>query len=595
MRFYKWSLCAALGSFLLVAILAAQSKPEEDIILITNLNSAKKLYMKGQGQQAYNLLKVLLDNHPKNTDLNYLLAVLSVKVKKDIMAMRKFYRKAKRNAPGLKNPMELSEAEINALFAPKIVNPSDINLRELFKKLDKNLSRESWTEARIQLRSGTSYLENCSKPLRSRYALYGLQIYNYFDSLMLGLKYFTEVDPTYIIDQQEKKLYEELKDKWALKHKQFRGKYGNRQRMLQQFTTFLAAHDYKTTLLFADLVTDIHKDNLRMLTLINMYRLDARIGLNHISRARKLMNNLRRIVTNQNFPAQFSEKLNSLESRLLFKESKIRIGAQIADADSLFLKGNPSDGQNRYAGLIESQQSQFLNTDFIYVRLSRILREIGDYKGSRKALQKVSNSFSDLTLLKSTRDTISRCQQLEQTWQAEMPQIKQAYQKRNYSRARNKLLRFTESPYLRFGLKDSTYSMLIRCYQQMGYTDWARGLAYLSSRYVVDGSDQQFISAFNRQLGENRLHPAIKYAELPVNLRFHHKDAVQIELLRLPSASVSSTVVHNTAPIKLLALETKKLNGGGVYQVIDNEQKTKTNYILGIGGVLISILFILAR
>ena len=595
MRLYKWSLCAVLGSFLLVALLAAQSKPQKDIILITNLNSAKKLYMKGHGQQAYNLLNVLLENHSRNTELNYLLAVLSVKVKKDIRAMRKFYYKAKRKAPGLKNPMKLTEAEINVLFTPRTVNPSDINLRELFKELDKNLSRDMWTEARIQLSSGNSYLKNCSAPLRTRYALYGLQIYNHSDSLMLGLKYFTEINPAYIKDKQRKKLYAELKDKWALKRKQFRGKYRNRQRMLQQFTTLLAARDYNTTLLFADLVTDIHKDNLRMLTLINMNRLDARIGLNHIGQARKLMNNLRRIVTNQNLPAQFSEKLNSLESRLLFKESKIRIGAQIADADSLFLKGNPSYGQNRYKGLIKSQQDQFLNTDFIYVRLSRILREIGDYKASGKALEKVSDSFSGLTLLKSTRDTIERCQKLEQTWHTEMPLIRQGYQKRNYSRARKKLLRFTESPYLRFGLKDSTYSMLIRCYQQMGYTDWARGLAYLSRRYVVDGSDQQFISAFNRQLSKNRLHPVIQYAELPVNLRFHYKDAVQIELFRLPSAVISSTIVHNTAPIRMLALETKKLNGGGVYLVKNNEQKTESNYILGIGGVLISTLFILAR
>lgn len=583
--FFLLSLHSAIG----------QNSEQQEMFINTQVRNAKILFNKNNGQAAIRILESLHRQVPKNGEINYLLSILYLKVRKDLGGMKKWYLLAQKANPRYKSPIKLTDSEIKAFFEPQRISAVDINLKTIFKEVEKNLQRGKWQEAKNIFKSGGIYYPDAGSDAKNTYNLLGAYIFDHYDSLYYGLKYFSSINSALLMKKKYKEMYGQIESKWSRKYEYFKKEFSNRHTTLAKLTTLIEQKKYKRALVFIDLVAPLFANDIQYIALFNLYKLEATIALDRLEKARKLSDALRNFITSRQLPPSYVDKLNALDTDLIFKESRIRIGRKLAEIDSMMLKGYVDDGLKRYENLLERQQTEKLDPDFIYFSLATIMKDVGRYDEARKYLKKVSPSPGNRHLVDAKADTITKAEKFELLWHTDFEKVSRLYQLGKLEQAHKQLLPLLTSPYLRYGLKYDTYSLMAKIYFAQRKLSWAKRMAVYASKYS-DTKYDLFLQKLEEKQVENPLTPQLPHRKLPFSVLFKHPQSVQLILQPLKAGDVyAQHPPTDTLALRMVPGQPNQLVSATPYLVDSGERTSFQNYIIGLGAMFVSILFINAR
>jgi hypothetical protein len=240
---------------------------------------------------------------------------------------------------------------------------------------------------------------------------------------------------------------------------------------------------YRDLLLFISLIYPYYRDQQDYQNMLDLYRLEALVEVGEIQQARQLADSLHWMLTSNEVPQTYAIRLVELNKKILFQETLLRIARQKRVADSLMLRGHYQEGMAYYDRFLRQQEAMSISPDLIYYNLSSIHMKIGYYDKARDYLKKIDRKQFSEELVLALEDSIRQAERYEERWHREMMDIQRLVQQNQTRQAREVLVSLVRSPYLRFGLKDSTYSVLASIYLKMGKYVWAREMADLAEKY----------------------------------------------------------------------------------------------------------------
>lgn len=575
----------------------AQQSDEQQNFLEISIHNAKILFNKDQGGRALRLLERLQEQYPRNPEINYLLSILYLKVSKDLGAMKKFYNMAVKYHPSYKFPRSLTEDEIYDLFLPGEMKDVDINLQLIIDKVEKNISRQKWEEARILLKSGKKYTMRVGHFKRNIYNLLGTVIYDHLDSLYTGLRYYRSLDPAAFPDEYEK-IYVDLKPRWQRKAASFEKDYQKQRRVTEQIGQLYRDEKYREVLTFIDLVQGYFKSDLEYSSVLKLYRLESLIEIFRTHKARALADSLQYLFTVNTLPVTYQERLDVLETRIVRMETREKIGRQQVRADSLMLRGQYQEGMAIYSALLRQQEEKNISKDFVYFPLARIHKNIGEYDKARDYLNKVREGFIEQQEIVSLSDSINRSKLFEESWELNMKIVNSLMQNNKFSAAHDSVVRLVQSPYLRFGLRDSTYTTLSRIYLRLGKILWAKEMADAALRYATPARRQErqsLLSTINSAFVRNRFSAPPMAASGYSSIRIQYSNTVEFNIHNLEQGDIFATRPPEVPDYRTFTHAATKLPGGRPYLVQFDESVNTRNLYLGAGLLVANGLFFLAR
>ncbi len=474
-------------------------------LLEVQIRNAKILYQKNQGTRAVQLMKKLVMRYPNSAEANYILSVLLFKVKKDKRGMEKYYKVAHQLNPSYRSPLELSEAELNEILSvQRTDNTADLNLKIQLKEVERYIQWKYWDKAASLFQRAGDFVPEASLYYRNLYYLNGLILEDHFGNELQAILYYQKIHPE-SLPQDKKQVYQQLDKRWSRQVQKFEKRYRNRNLATQKIDMLTREKKYRDLLLFISLIYPYYQDNSDYRNMLDLYRLEALVEVGDIHHARQLADSLHWMLTSIDVPQTYVIRLVELTKKVLFQETLLRIARQKRVADSLMLRGHYQEGMAYYERFLRQQEAMSISPDLIYYNLSSIHMKIGYYDRARDYLKKINRKQFSEELIVALEDSIRQAEKYEERWHREMTDIQVLVQQNQNQKAREMLVSLVRSPYLRFGLKDSTYSVLSSIYLKMGKYVWAREMADLAEKYstgrkleLLNGINQAYLySKFN--------------------------------------------------------------------------------------------------
>ena len=582
-----------LGVWGVVPAWAAPQAVNQDLLKIQICN-AKKLYQKNKGNQAVRLMKRLVRSHPRDAEANYILALLLYKVKKDKRGMEKFLAIAQRFNSSYQSPLNLSEAELNRLLTPRCEeNTNDLNLKIQLEEIEKYIQWGYWDKVQTLFLRAADFVPGATLYYRNRYYLNGLVLYDHLGDKLRVIHFYRLIDPD-VLPPDKEPVYQRLQRKWRNEAEKFERKYRKPSLVTEKLDQLFQEKKYEDVLLFISLVDDYFRGDEQFSSLLNIYRLEVLLQLKHLREARALSDSLAWILTSPQLPRNYAFRLNQLNKKLLLLETGTRIARDKRKADSLMLRGYYSEGMAYYHRFLSQQQEMNGSPDFIYYLLSSIHMKIGQYDEARKFLKKINIQQFSEEQVNALRDSIGKAEEFEAHWRQEMSQIQTLLQNGQVEDARAHMVPLLASPFLRYGLKDSSYTTLARIYLREGKYIWAKEMLTLAQKYSSE--KKQFLwGQINHEYVYYKTYRTHEKNWHQVYFYIGYTKPVEYTIFPMTQKKLMLDVAEENLYFVANALQPIKLKTRGTYLITPALEKSLSHLYTGAGFVVGWGLFFLAR
>ncbi|RMD87669.1 MAG: hypothetical protein D6813_13220, partial [Calditrichaeota bacterium] len=556
-------------------------------------------YQRKELKKAIRTLERLLKKYPKNADLNYTLA-LFYRVRGDKKRFNLYYDRFRKFHPELQddsnypNISNLSKEMLARLLSPEKVSSDEYNLRIELKRIEESFQRQKFEEARILFTNAERFYPQARKETQNQYHFMGLRLYDQLgdEYRYQALLHFRKMNSE-LLSPPNKKLFEQNYAKWKGELQKFQQIYRHKTEVNRKKGELLNNQEYEKLLLFIELVYPYYQDSPQYLTVLELDRLEGLIHLKRLSEARQLRDSLANAIMSD---SKFYPHLNRLTQTLINAETEIKIAKARVKADSLMLWGKYKEGLLIYGDLLQKQTELNLNPDYIYLSLAHIHRDIARFNEARKFLEKISPAN---VLLKDSitvvMNSIKEAETFEQRWKRSMQRVTNLMADHQYQRAEREIIDLVNSPYLRFGLKDSTFSTLASIYAELGRFAWANELLLFAQQFSQKPAlkEKQRLK-INEFYKKNKLYPLPHPYRQPVLFEIDYPNTIQfsIQEMKLDPQSLDRWVGKEWT---VTSGDKFYLEGGKRYRIVFNEKKEKTNFLTAVGIFVSGSLFFISR